>query len=309
MDAAVSCLRGVIKAPLGFDFIDADYSSVENRVASWIAGQWDKVELFAAGLDEYKTFASEWLYKAPYEAITKDQRQFTKPVILGGIFGLGAKGLVAYAAQMGVSMTLEEAEVAVKALRLAYRKVRDCWYECGDASIAAVQNPGHWFEAGDKLSLCCHKNFLWLELPSGRLLAWSQPRVEIKEAPWMEKHFVGYDYSGNEVHEERPALKDVVTVESIDTKTRLYLRHPLIGSSIFQSGVQATAADILGEGVMNTEDAGYQTVLLAHDENLALVREGWGDPDEFGKLMCRTADWRTDLPLAYEAWRGKRFRK
>ena len=60
---------------------------------------------------------------------------------------------------------------------------------------------------------------------------------------------------------------------------------------------------------MNTEAAGYPTVLLAHDENMARVRKGWGDPDEFGALMCKPEEWFNDLPLAFEAWHGERFKK
>lgn len=225
------------------------------------------------------------------------------------LFGQGWRGLISYAEGYGVHLTDDRSQAVVKAYREEYRKVRDLWYACGDASIAAVKNPGVWFAAGTKLSLICHRNFLWLKLPSGRLLAWSRPRVEEREAPWMEKHFVGFDDEGEKLFEERPAMREVVTVESIETKTRLYVRHPLIGSSIFQSATQGAAADVLFEGVEHTEAAGYETVLLAHDENMALVPEGRGDPDEFGRLMCTPAEWREDLPLAYEAYRSKRFRK
>ena len=39
-------------------FVDADLSSIENRVSAWMAGQNDKLELFRQGLDEYKTFGT-----------------------------------------------------------------------------------------------------------------------------------------------------------------------------------------------------------------------------------------------------------
>ena len=226
------------------------------------------------------------------------------------LFGQGWRGLITYALQYDVVLEPEHSQEIVKSYRREYEKVRNLWYACGDASIDAVRNPSTWFSAGDKLELICHKNFLWMKLPSGRYLAWSRPKIETREAPWMEKFFVGYDEeTGEEMYEDRQAMRDVVTVESIETRTRKYVRHPLIGSSIFQSAVQGTAADILAEGTLEVEAAGYTPVLLAHDECLSIVPEGWGDEDEYGRLLCTAAPWREDLPLAYEAYRAKRFRK
>lgn len=309
MEAGVNCLRGVIKAPEGYEFIDADYSSVENRVASWIAGQTDKLEMFEAGLDEYKTFASKTFYQIPYDEVTSFQRQDMKPVILGGIFGLGGPGLVDYAEKMGVTMTLETATAAIKALRSDYHRVRSCWYACQDAAISAIETPGQWFPAGDKLRFVVHNNFLWMKLPSGRPICWARPIVKMMECPWFDDVSVGYDEEGDEIFEKRQAWRKGVSVESVDTFTRQWCRHQLIGSSMFQSGVQATARDILAQGLVNVEDAGYSVVFMAHDELMAVELKGTRDPEEFGRLMCRPAPWFADLPLAFEAWAGARFRK
>jgi DNA polymerase len=304
MDAAVSCIRGVLKAKPGHDFIDADYANVEVRVAAWLSGQHDLVEAFRGGLDPYKMYAVD-LFRVPYDKVTKDQRQFSKAPILGGIFSLGGKGLVDYAIQYGVTMTLEQGEQAVALLRKKWSKIRDSWYACGDASIKATQNPGEWFKAGEKLALKVHKNFLWMRLPSGRVIAWSSPRVEIQDAPWFE------DFYNPETcaTEKRKARRPVVAVESVDTYTRKFCRHKLIGSSIYQSAVQGTARDILAQGAMNVEAAGYPIVLMAHDELMAHVPEGFGSEEEFGRLMCKPADWYADLPLSYEAYRSRRFKK
>jgi DNA polymerase len=212
------------------------------------------------------------------------------------LFGQGPDGLIEYAKGYGVTLTKERSKEVVDAYRAEYAKVKTLWYECSDAAISATRNPGQWFEAGDKLSLCCHKGFLWMKLPSGRLISWARPEVEMQQVPWVNK---------DGVREMRP----VVTVESIDTYTRQFCRHKLIGSSIFQSAVQGTARDILANAVLKVEPAGYPVVLMAHDEMMALVPEGFGDAEEFGRLMCEQAVWCKDLPLSFEAWRGKRFKK
>lgn len=308
MDGAVSCLRGVIKAKPGYKFLDADFSSVENRVAAWLAGQQNKLDLFTAGLDEYKTFASQALYHVPYEQVTKDQRQRTKPVILGGIFGLGHKGLVDYAQRYSVNMSLEEAKVAIQALRSDYNKLAALWYRCGDAALEAVHQPGVWFDAGAKLKLMCHRNFLWMKLPSGRLICWAQPRIENRQVPWTKTVQV-QTADGDRIDVEEPVYRDCVTVCEVDSYTRKWKRHPLIGSSIFQSGVQATARDLLMNGMCNLEDAGYTVILRVHDELLCHVPENFGSPEEMGQLMCKAPDWAAGLPLNFEAWTGARFHK
>ena len=123
-----SLVRSSIVAPRGKTFVDVDFSSIENRVGVYLAGQTDKVELFRKGLDEYKVFASQSLYNVPYDEVTKDQRQVSKSAVLGAMFGQGAKGLVKYAEGMGVSLTENQAKNAVDNYRMSYAKVKAVSY-------------------------------------------------------------------------------------------------------------------------------------------------------------------------------------
>lgn len=290
MDAAVSTVRGVIRAPQGYEFLDADWSSVENRVGSWIAGQQDKVDMFAKGLDEYKVFASESLYGIKYDAVTKAQRQVSKSAVLGCMFGQGPKGLIEYAKGYGVDMTLEHSEDVVRKYRKEYHRIASLWYRCGDAIIDAVQNPGVVVDAGSFLKISKMGDFLWMKLPSGRLISWYKPEVGMLDTPWGEK-------------------KLGVSVMGTNRFTNKWTRIPLIGSSVYQSGVQGTARDLMADAIPRLESAGYPLVLLVHDEFLSLVPEGHGTENEFIEIMCQAPAWAKGLPLAAEAWRGVRFKK
>lgn len=306
MDAAVSLVRAMIAAPGGYEFYDADFSSVENRVSAWIAGQHDKLELFRTGTDEYRVFGS-YIFHCTPEEITPEQRKFSKPGVLGGMFGQGWRGLIDYAAGMGVKLTPEDSQRITTLYRSLYQRVQASWYRFGDVSIEAVKNPGKWFDTGrdefmkwdgtmapalpfGRVAMMYRKNHLWVRLPSGRLISWAQPKVEWRLAPWGK-------------------YKEVVTVEQEDGVTLKWRRDPLIGSSIFQSVVQATARDILIHGAFNVEDAGYAVVMRTHDELTTLVPSGFGSPEHFGELMCSGPSWCVDLPLAFEAWAAPRFRK
>jgi DNA polymerase len=291
MEELSSLVRSVIKAPPGQTFVDVDFSSIENRVASWIAGQTDKVELFRQGLDEYKAFASTSLYEVPYDEVTKEMRQISKSAVLGCMFGQGFKGLVKYAEGMGVKLTEVQSKNAVDAYRLSYAKVKNCWYECERNAISAINNPNQAFQNG-KLLFKFAKEALWMRLPSGRLICWRDPKVEKQLTPWG-------------------VMRDGITVRSQNTFTRQWSRNNLIGSSIFQSAVQGTARDILAECTLSLETAGFEVINLIHDEVLLVADENRGDKvlATVTQMMTEPPQWALDFPLAAEGWVGKRYRK
>ena len=292
MQQLSSLVRSAIKAPDGKTFVDVDFSSIENRVGVWLAGQKDKVELFRQGLDEYKAFASSSLYKVPYDDITKDQRQVAKSAVLGAMFGQGAKGLVKYAEGMGVSLSEGQAKNAVDSYRSSYSLVKELWARCESAAIQAVENPGNPFAAGSKIVLKVAKNALWMQLPSGRLICWQRPQLELLTTPWGQQ-------------------KVGVTVHSQNTYTRQWSRNALIGSSIFQSAVQGTARDFLAVAMLNLEKAGYEVINSIHDEVLLLVEEQSAESAlaDVIHIMTTPPTWAPDFPLAAEGWHGKRYRK
>jgi DNA polymerase bacteriophage-type len=292
MQQLSSLVRSTIRAPSGKTFVDVDFSSIENRVGVYLAGQKNKIELFRSGLDEYKTFASESLYNIPYEAVTKEQRQIAKSAVLGAMFGQGAKGLVKYAGGMGVVMSEAQAKLSVDNYRSSYSMVRDLWTLCEFAAMDAVQNPGTSFAAGSKIKLKVAKEALWMQLPSKRLICWQRPELELVETPWG-------------------ATKMAVTVKSQNTFTRAWTRNALIGSSIFQSAVQGTARDFLASAMVGLEREGYEIINSIHDEVLLLVEEQSGESamEKVISIMTTPPSWAPDFPLAAEGWHGKRYRK
>ena len=288
-----SLVISVLKAPDNQVFLEADFSSVENRVGVWIPGQKDKIEMFRQGLDEYKVFASSALFHVPYEEVTKEMRQISKSAVLGCLFGQGPKGLVAYAEGMGVKMDLTQAETAVTKYRESYAMVKACWYSMEDLAMSAVQHPGMPFGlANGRVVFKCQGGALWMRLPSGRLICWQTPKIEDQLTPWGKV---------------RPGL----TVRSQNTITRQWKRNNLIGSSIFQSAVQGTARDLLALAMIRLEDNGFSVIGLFHDEILLLdsVEDSELKLQRMIELMTEQPDWAKDLPLAAEGWVDTRFRK
>ena len=85
------------------------------------------------------------------------------------------------------------------------------------------------------------------------------------------------------------------------------------GGKIVENIVQATARDLMANGMKNVEADCYPVVLTVHDE---LVSEIPATPEkmdcalaEFIHMMCRLPDWAQGCPVAAEGWIGKRYRK
>lgn len=75
-------IRHVIHAKHGHTFAIADLASIESVVLGWLANCSAIDNTFRQGRDSYKEFATRY-YDIPYEDVTKDQRTFSKPPVLG----------------------------------------------------------------------------------------------------------------------------------------------------------------------------------------------------------------------------------
>lgn len=78
---ASDCLRAMIHARKGYDFICADYSGIEARALAYLAGEEYVLQGFRDGLDPYKVAATT-IYGAKYERVTKEQRKVGKTATL-----------------------------------------------------------------------------------------------------------------------------------------------------------------------------------------------------------------------------------
>lgn len=101
----------------------ADYSQIELRVIAEFAKDARMIQAYRDGEDLHRLTASLVLEKDINE-ISKSERQAAKAVNFGLVFGMGAAGLKAYAADTyGTTMTMDEAELFKKRYFEAYKGV------------------------------------------------------------------------------------------------------------------------------------------------------------------------------------------
>lgn len=98
-----STVRSCIIPEAGYKFVVADYSNVEGRGLAWLAGEDDLIEVFVNGVDVYKKLAST-VFNVAYEAVTKDQRQIAKAMVLGLGYAGGVGAFVTFAKNLGLDL-------------------------------------------------------------------------------------------------------------------------------------------------------------------------------------------------------------
>lgn len=335
-------VRGFLWAAPGYELLDADYSSIEGRMAAWFAGEKWKIEAFrkldrGEGHGIYE-LAAAGIYGISVEEVTKVHRPTGKVAELSCQYQTGVGGIKKFARQAKVRLpTLypalweaadaeqrefvdkrfadrvaahdpnteilgREGWVAAELIKVGWRgrhpAIVAAWGLLEKAATAAVEAPGSIHSVMGVQYLVAH-GFLWCRLPSGRCLAYGNPKIENIEAPWADKT------QAPAKREKKPSL----TVRGVDPQTEKWIRFPVYGGSLFNNVVQGAARDVLVNGMLKAEASGYPIVLHTHDEMAAEVPKGWGDVAEFERLICELPAWAEGLPLTASGWRGKRYRK
>jgi DNA polymerase len=192
------------------------------------------------------------------------------------------------------------AELVKLGWRAAHPAIVTAWSALEEAAVAAVQTPGTTASAlRGRVSYIVAHGFLWCRLPSGRCLAYGNPRYEEVEAPWADK-------TKPKAERER---KLSITAMGVDAQSERWTRFPLYGGALFNNVVQGSARDVLVHGMRNAEAAGYPIVLHTHDECMAELPVGEGGVAEFEALLGRLPTWLAGAPIRASGWRGKRYRK
>ena len=311
VDVLASAIRPTIRAPEGKILRVADYNAIENRVLGWVARCQSILDVFRNDLDPYKAFGVE-MFEIPYEDITKAQRTIAKPAVLGAGFMLsggqmkdGKKtGLWAYAENMGIEMDQETAGRSVAKFRETYSEVVDFWdvidKACRDIILRKSTEPtkipvgfsSECLEVGYK------KPFMYIKLPSGRCLWYLRPRVEMCKMPWT-------------TDDDLPVFKMGITYEGLNQITNFWGRVTTHPGKLTENVVQAIARDILANGIVNAEAAGFTTILHVHDEDITL--EDIDDEEHTVEILCDVLcdmpGWALDMPMKAEGYESPFYMK
>jgi len=294
-NTAKKLIRPVIKASPSYKLLIVDYKSIENVILHWCANDTVTTEEFKQGLDQYKTYAAA-RFGIKYDNVTKDQRTYAKPCVLGLGYGGGPNALMRVAGDYGIILDKKEAQRDVNFYRNKYKKVCDLWSDVFVKAYEAVisKDPQILLTGSTRLEFRSAGGYLFILLPSGRRLSYPQALVN---AEWS------IQVNGNNV----PMTSKL---SYMGVKNNTFLRVGTHPGLLVENIVQAMARDILMYGLLCAEQAGYTIIGSVHDEGIAEVPESscmnW---QSMAYFMCTLQPWAKDIPIKAEGYEAQRYRK
>lgn len=290
VETVVSSLRHSIIASPGRVLNAGDFSTIEARIVLSLAGQHDKTELMAKGLDIYNDMATA-IYKRPINrklATDAKEGQVGKNAVLGLGFMMGP---LKFQLRYAKDQPIEFCQNVVRTYRKEWAPlVPPLWYGLEAAAVNTVWSGSPHEAYGVRYAL--EDGWLTARLPSGRKLWYFNPQKVRKPVPWdADDVRKGFTYQAK--------------------KMGRWLTISAFGGLLTENVVQALARDLMVAAMFKCEKAGLPIILTVHDEIITEPEKEGLDPLALRQIMCEGTDWSRamQIPIAAETWIGDRYKK
>ena len=264
----------------GYKYIVSDFSAIEARVLSHLAGEKWRVEVFHNGRDIYCESASR-MFGVPVEkhGINGHLRQKGKIAELALGYG-GSVGALKAMGALDMGLTEDELQPLVTMWRESNMNIVAYWWAVDNAVKNVIKT-----RISQRVGLVCfefHSGMLFITLPSGRRLAYVKPQIG-------ENRFGG----------------ESVTYMGIDS-TKHWSRIESYGPKFVENIVQAVSRDILAYAMKTLRYC--QIVGHVHDE---LIIECSPDVslDAVCEKMGRTPSWLPGVELRADGYECDFYKK
>lgn len=273
----------------GKKFYVADFSAIEARVLSWLAGEQWRMDVFRTHGKIYEASASA-MFGVPVEKISKGNAEYSlraKGKIAELALGYqGGKGSLISMGALNMGLTEEELPDIVKRWRRSNSRIVDFWYAVERHAVETVKHGAASF-------LPCgigferDADYLIIRLLSGRCLYYYKPELRVNELGREAIHFQG-----------------------VDQKSRKWGYLSTYGGKLTENIVQAVARDLLANAMMNLHRGGYTINFHIHDEViLEEPRDSSRTLEDAIRLMCQLPEWAEGLPLNADGFESYYYKK
>lgn len=292
-DTLSQLIRTAFTPSGGNIFVDADFSAIEARVISWLAGEEWRLQVFRTHGKIYEASASQ-MFGVPIEKIKKGNpeyalRQKGKVAELALGYGGGSGALINMGA-LTMGLSEDELPEIVHRWRGTNKRIVDLWYLIENA-VLSVMRTGE--PVGVKNLIIAHEgdydtqqDFLTITLPSGRKLFYAKPFISQND--WGA---------------------DALYYHGMNQTTKKWETVPTYGGKLVENIIQAIARDCLAENIKRLSLLGYQVVFHVHDEIITDCPEAYADLDTVCKIMSQPISWAPGLPLNADGFTAKFYKK
>jgi len=263
----------------GYKYVVADFSAIEARVLSFLAGEQWRIDVFKNGKDIYCESASQ-MFKVPVvkNGINGHLRQKGKIAELALGYG-GSVGALKAMGALEMGLQEDELQPLVTAWRDSNPNIIKFWWAVDTAVKKAVTY--HSTEKTHGFTFAYKSGMLFIDLPSGRRLCYVKPKM-------------GQNQFGG----------DAVTYEGINTGK--WMRLESYGPKFVENIVQAVSRDILAYAMKTLRHCFI--VGSVHDELIIECSPG-ADMKAVCEQMGRTPPWIEGLLLRADGYECQFYKK
>ncbi len=292
-DTLSQLIRTAFVAPDGHILIDADFSAIEARVISWLAGEEWRLEVFRTHGKIYEASASQ-MFGVPIDLIKKGNPEYAlrqKGKVAELALGYqGSTGALINMGALDMGIPEEDLPDIVNRWRDANKRIRDLWYKMDASAVQVISQGGavglNCLVIARELDYNRGTDYMTITLPSGRKLYYNAPQLGVNQ--W-----------GN------PSISYL----GMDQTTKKWKRIETYGGKLVENCVQAIARDCLAEAIEHLEAAGLPVIFHIHDEVVIDCEPNTATLEDVVQIMARPISWAPDLPLGADGWVGKFFKK
>ena len=277
-DILSQLIRTMLIAKPGHKFIVADFSAIEARVLAWLAGEEWRMEAFKNGEDIYCASASQ-MFGVPVvkHGINGELRQKGKVAELACGYG-GAAGALISMGALDMGLSEEELPDLIDDWRNSNPKIVQFWWDIEKAAIETIKD--HKDRQVGRIGVTFFSNTLWLQLPSGRRLAYVKPKLQPNRFGRLS-----------------------ITYEGLGQNNK-WSRIETYSGKLVENITQATARDLLAEAMWRIENAGLDIVGHVHDEVILEVSEDGVTVEDVCQIMNQNPKWADGIVLNSAGYQG-----
>ena len=277
-DILSQLIRTMLIAKPGHKFIVADFSAIEARVLAWLAGEQWRMEAFKNGEDIYCASASQ-MFGVPVvkHGINGELRQKGKVAELACGYG-GAAGALISMGALDMGLSEEELPDLIDDWRNSNPKIVQFWWDIEKAAIESIKD--HKDRQVGRIGVSFSSNTLWLQLPSGRRLAYVKPKLQPNRFGRLS-----------------------ITYEGLGQNNK-WCRIETYSGKLVENITQATARDLLAEAMWRIEKAGLEIVGHVHDEVILEVPEDGVAVEDVCQIMNQNPKWADGIVLSSAGYQG-----